>query len=264
MIVAGCDVGSLTAKAVILSDDKLLAGQIMPVSATVEDSAQKVMGAALEAAGMGFSDLARVLCTGYGRFSVSFARENVSEISCHGMGAHFVNPDVRTVIDIGGQDCKVVCIDSEGYVTDFLMNDKCAAGTGRSLEILSAAIGLSLEELGPVSLSAKNPLAVNNRCSIFMEQEVLKHLYRKKRKPDIAAGINDAVARRVAALARSVTVKEKVALTGGVSKNPGVAARLSQLLGVSFATLPVDAQLMGALGAAVFARTGKLPSAGGN
>jgi predicted CoA-substrate-specific enzyme activase len=254
MIVAGCDVGSLTAKAVILNDGGIIASTIIRDRPTPVESATAVMGEALRDAGLKLEEIAVCCSTGYGRNSIPFAAMNMSEISCHGLGAFWADGSIRTVIDIGGQDCKVISVDAGGMVKDFIMNDKCAAGTGRSLEILSKTIGISLERLGPVSLRSWRPARITNKCSIFMELEVLQYMYKKKRTADIAFGINEAVAKRVAALANMVQLVENVAITGGVSKNVGVVRMLENLLEIRFKKLPVDPQIIGALGAAVFAR----------
>jgi predicted CoA-substrate-specific enzyme activase len=253
MIVAGCDVGSLTACAVILRDGKILGGRIIPVRPTALLSANAVMGEALKAAGLAPEQIDLCCATGYGRFSIPFAGINYSEISCHGLGAFFAAPSIRTVIDIGGQDCKVLRVDGEGLVEDFVMNDKCAAGTGRSLELLAAAVSLSLSELGSLAGKSKGPFSINNRCSIFMEEEVLFQVRKKRKTKDIAFAINQAVAKRVAALAAKVKTAPAYAITGGVAKNPSVVRQLESLLNIRFTPLPIDPQLVGALGAAVFA-----------
>ncbi len=254
MITAGIDIGSLTAKAVILRDKKIAGYDVMRVRARVNESAEAVLHGALIAAGVSLAQVKYCCSTGYGRFEIPYSQMNMSEISCHGRGAHWVRPTVRTVIDIGGQDCKIVCLDADGQVKSFLMNNKCAAGTGRSLELLSRSIGLSLQRLGPLSLRSRRKLQISNKCSIFMEMEVLQHLYKRKRRADIAYAINSAVAQRVVQMAHTQPIEDEVCITGGVSKNIGVVHILEELLGVHFCTLPVDPQIMGALGAAVFAR----------
>jgi (R)-2-hydroxyacyl-CoA dehydratese activating ATPase len=256
MIVAGCDVGSLTAKAVILNDTGIITSKIIRDKPTPVQSATAVMEEALQNAGLKFDEINSCCSTGYGRHSIPFAGMNMSEISCHGLGAFWAEGSIRTVIDIGGQDCKVISIDTGGMVRDFIMNDKCAAGTGRSLEILSKTIGISLERLGPVSLRSWKPARITNKCSIFMELEVLQYIYKKRRTADIAYGINEAVAKRVASLANMIQLNENVAITGGVSKNIGVVRMLEKMLDIRFKHLPVDPQIIGALGAAVFALNG--------
>jgi len=253
MIVAGCDVGSLTAKAVIMKENDIIAAKIIRGEKTPQLSARAVMEDALKIAGLVLENINYCCSTGYGRHSNPFALMNMSEISCHAMGACWAEKSIRTVIDIGGQDCKVISLDHNGMVKDFIMNDKCAAGTGRSLEILSRNIGVPLEKLGHLSMKSWKPASITNKCSIFMELEVLQHLYKKRKVADIAAGINEAVAKRVFALCRSIPMQASVAITGGVSKNIGVVKNLEFLLDFKFKRLSVDPQIIGALGAAVFA-----------
>jgi predicted CoA-substrate-specific enzyme activase len=253
MIAAGCDVGSLTAKAHIMNEKGTLASEIIRVKSTNINSANEVMEKALASARLRFSDLDCCCSTGYGRYEIPFAKMNMSEISCHGLGAFHADPSIRTVIDIGGQDCKVILIDANGNIRDFIMNDKCAAGTGRSLEILARTIGVKLEELGSLAVKSKKPINITNKCSIFMELEVLNHLYTRKRLKHIACGIADAVAKRVVGLAKAIEIEDNVCITGGVSKNPGVVRQLAYHMNRSFKSLPVDPQIIGALGAACYA-----------
>lgn len=245
--------GSLTAKAYIMNEKGVLAGEIIRVRSTNIDSATDVMEKALAKARLHFSDLDSCCSTGYGRYEIPFARMNMSEISCHGLGAFMADQSIRTVIDIGGQDCKVILIDSTGNVRDFIMNDKCAAGTGRSLEILARTIGVDLKKLGDLAVKSKKPINITNKCSIFMELEVLNHLYTRKKLKHIACGIADAVAKRVASLAKSIDVEKNICITGGVSKNPGVVRQLAYHMNTSFKSLTVDPQIIGALGAACYA-----------
>lgn len=254
MLATGIDIGSLTAKAVVLEDGTVRCAHIMRVKPRPVDSARAVLDAVLTASGACMQDIGACCATGYGRMEIPFATMQVSEISCHALGAHFTDPAIRTVIDIGGQDCKVIALDEQGMVKSFIMNEKCAAGTGRCLEILAKAIGVDLSDLGPLSLKSRKPVPITNKCSIFMELEVLQHFYRKAKLRDIAAGINLAVARRVAALAKTMEVLPEICLTGGVSKNAGVASGLQRIMDIRFRPLDSDPQLMGALGAAVFAR----------
>lgn len=253
MIVAGCDVGSLTAKAFIINEKGTMAGEIIRVRSTTIDSATEVMEKALTTANLRFSDLDCCCSTGYGRYEIPFARINMSEISCHGLGAFWVDRSIRTIIDIGGQDCKIILIDADGNVRDFIMNDKCAAGTGRSLEMLAKTIGVDFENLGDLAVKSKKPISITNKCSIFMELEVVNHLYARKKLKHIACGIVDAVAKRVASLAKTIDIEDNLCITGGVSKNSGVVRQLSCHMNSSFKPLPVDPQLIGAMGAAVYA-----------
>jgi len=256
LLFGGIDVGSLTAKALVLEGDKVLGWNNIRVLPNPVESAKKVMGELLEKLGLKRDDVI-AFATGYGREKVveaGFAKEHVSEISCHAKGAFWLNPRVRTVIDIGGQDAKVIRIDERGRLVNFVMNDKCAAGTGRFLEIQARALGLKLEELGGMTFIAKNPVEITARCSIFAQTEVLHYLQRGFSREDIAAGVNKAMAQRVYYLAMRVGVEREVALAGGVAKNRGVVRELEKLLNLKFVELRMDPQLIGALGAAIFAK----------
>jgi len=186
MLSAGCDIGSLTAKAVILKDNALLGSQIINVAPSAVESADAVMGQLLLRLNLELSDLDSICSTGYGRHEISFANLQQSEISCHARGAYHSNPRVRSVIDIGGQDCKVIALDAQGRIDEFVMNDKCAAGTGRSLEMLAKTLNLSLDELASLALRSWRPVEISNKCSIFMELEVLDAIYQRRKTRHIA------------------------------------------------------------------------------
>ncbi len=253
MIVAGCDVGSLSAEAVLLEDGAILGSEIILVRPTAEQSARDVMDKLLDRLGLSYDDIGFAVATGYGRETIPFANANLSEISCHARGAHFLVPSIRTVIDVGGQDCKAIRVGEDGSVDDFVMNDKCAAGTGRSLELNSEALGVAVSEIGPISLEAKEAIVITSQCSIFTELEIMHLLMEGRSTADIAAGINQAMSRRVKMLAGRVGIKNDVGITGGVSKNVGVVKCLEEMLNVKFVGFPEDPQIMGALGAAIFA-----------
>lgn len=253
MIVAGCDVGSLTAEAVIMENGAIIGSEIIRVRHKAEDSAKDVMDSVLGDVNLSYDDIDFIVSTGYGRETIPFVNDNVSEISCHGKGAHWLIPNIRTVIDVGGQDCKVIRVSDEGVLEDFVMNDKCAAGTGRSLEIMAEALGVEIDQLGPLSLEASETITITSQCSIFTEMEIMHLLMEEKSVADIAAGINDAMARRVKMLVGRVGLKKDIGLTGGVSKNVGVVKFLENMLGADFVEFPEDPQIVGALGAALFA-----------
>jgi (R)-2-hydroxyacyl-CoA dehydratese activating ATPase len=254
MIVAGCDVGSLTTKAVILNRKSILGQAIISSTFRPEESAREVMDTALASSGLSMKDIEFCVGTGYGRDRIPFVGKAVSEIACHAKGSHWLMPSVRTVVDIGGQDCKAIKLDARGNVLKFFTNDKCAAGTGRFLEVMAKILGVSLDELGQLSAQAKNPLHLASTCTVWAQAEVIHHLNAKMSKADIASAINQAMSGRVAILARSVGIEKDVCMTGGVAKNIGVVASLEKLLNVTIRRLKVDPQLIGALGAAVFAR----------
>lgn len=253
MITVGIDIGSITAKGVIIKDNMLLASDIMRAKTTAMQSAEIVFKKILDLSGISNKDIDRCCSTGYGRYEIPFADMNKSEISCHGLGAYWSDNTIRSIIDIGGQDCKVIEIDENGFVKDFAMNEKCAAGTGRCLEILAESLGISLDELGSLSLKSNGKLEISNKCSIFMELDVMHHLYSNKKKKDIAFSINKAVAKRIIQLSHAVRLTSNLCITGGVSKNIGIVSVLENLLHSKFTPLKYDPQLMGAIGAAVFA-----------
>lgn len=253
MIVAGCDVGSSTVKAVVVVDGSLRSTAIDKITATPVESAHEILQQALCSAGLCLDDLDCCCGTGYGRFELPFADLNMSEISCHGLGAFASDNSIRTIIDIGGQDCKVISVDEEGRVNDFIMNDKCAAGTGRTLEILSRLIDVPVESLGSLSSKSRKPVEITNKCGIFMELDVINALAAGKKKKDIASGLSDSVARRAVALAASMDTKPGICVTGGVAKNISVIRQLEKKLNCKMKSLRVDSQIIGALGAALFA-----------
>ncbi|MBW1848530.1 MAG: 2-hydroxyglutaryl-CoA dehydratase [Deltaproteobacteria bacterium] len=253
MIVAGCDVGSLSAEAVIMENGTIIGSEIIRVRPKAEQSAKDVMDKLLTRLNFSYNDIRFTVATGYGRENISFADDNVSEISCHGKGAHFLVPSIKTVVDVGGQDCKAIRVSSNGALEDFVMNDKCAAGTGRSLELNAESLGVDVSELGPLSLEATDTITITNQCSIFTEMEIMHLLMEDKSVVNIAAGINEAMARRVKMLVGKVGVKKDIGITGGVSKNIGVVKYLENMLETDFVEFPEDPQIIGALGAALFA-----------
>ncbi len=253
MIVAGCDVGSLSAEAVLLENGTIIGSEIIRVRPKAAQSAKDVMDRLLNRLKLTYDDIGFTAATGYGRENIPFADDNISEISCHGKGAHFLVPGIKTVIDVGGQDCKAIRVDENGVLEDFVMNDKCAAGTGRSLELNSEALGVEISELGPLSLESTKTIAITNQCSIFTELEIMHLLMEDESTADIAAGINEAMSRRVKLLVGRVGIEKDIGITGGVSKNIGVVKCLERMLDTKFVAFSEDPQIIGALGAAVFA-----------
>jgi predicted CoA-substrate-specific enzyme activase len=247
-------VGSLTAKAVVLNDRKILSYAIQRSTSRPEESACSVMEKALEEASLSFHDIRYAVATGYGRDQISFTNEAVSEISCHSRGVLWLMPGIQMVIDIGGQDCKAIKLDKDGRVVKFTTNDKCAAGTGRFLEVMAKLLGLSLEDLGELSAKARNPMDLAAACTVWAQTEVIHHLNNNTTIEDIVAAVNQAMAKRVAMIANSLGVERNACITGGVAKNAGVVNYLEKLLGVKLKKPPrVDPQVIGALGAAVLA-----------
>jgi predicted CoA-substrate-specific enzyme activase len=254
MIVAGCDVGSLTGKAVILNNGEILSYSIVPTTPKPERTARNAMDEALQRANLSLDDLEFIVGTGYGRVKIPFANSEISELSCHGKGAHSLEPSIRTIIDVGGQDCKVIKVDKFGKILDFAMNDKCAAGTGRFLEVMAKTLELKLEELGPISLEAKSQAKITAQCSVFAETEVVSLMADGIEVADIVAGIHDSIASRIMSLVYRVGLEKELTITGGVAKNVGVVTYLEKRLGVTTTKLSIDPQLMGALGAALTAK----------
>jgi (R)-2-hydroxyacyl-CoA dehydratese activating ATPase len=252
---AGCDVGSTTGKAVILHEGKIVAGAIVDSQIDPELTARDALGEAL-AQVPGVNDIEKLdylVGTGYGRTEVPFANENISEITCHAVGAHFCEPGIKTIVDIGGQDVKAISLNEDGTVREFAMNDKCAAGTGRFFEAMARIFQMSIEEFSELSLKAKKRIPITAQCSVFAETEVVSLIAKRNAPADIAGGIQTAVAKRVFTLARRVGVVPKVTVTGGCAKNKALALELKRILKEEIVPLSYDPQLMGALGAAVLA-----------
>lgn len=253
-LVAGCDVGSLTSKAVIMNGKKIVGSSIIRSKARPEESAQAAMDRALENAAVEMSQIAYVVGTGYGRDKIPFLNEARSEIACHGKGAHWMVPTVKTVIDIGGQDCKAVKLNEFGAVENFITNDKCASGTGRFLEVMADVLNIGIDELGDLSARARSPIMLASTCTVWAQADVIKYLNSGYSIADIGAGINSAMAKRVAILANTVKVEKEICMTGGVAKNSGVVSTLEKILGYRIRKIRrADPQLAGAIGAAVFA-----------
>lgn len=255
MIVAGCDIGSLTAKAVLMESGKVISSAVVQAKNKPSASAEQVMQMALEGANLQQDSIAYVVGTGYGRTQIPFVDSVESEISCHARGARHLMPSARMVIDIGGQDAKATLMDENGKVARYLYNDKCASGTGRFLEIMAQALELPLDEMGSISACAKEKLTISNQCVIFAETEVISLLNEGKEIPDIVNALHCAMAKRVAAMARSIGIEKDVVMTGGVAKNSGVFQALSEALNIQLKAFNgADPQIIGALGAALYAR----------
>ncbi|HON79720.1 MAG TPA: acyl-CoA dehydratase activase [Spirochaetota bacterium] len=253
---AGCDIGSTTGKVVVMDDEGIVASTIIPREVDPEETARKALYDVMASID-GISDLkdfVYLIGTGYGRAEIPFAHENISEISCHAMGAFYCNSAVKTIVDIGGQDIKGIAVDDDGSVLEFAMNDKCAAGTGRFYEAMSRIFNTDLESFSDLSLQAKKMVPVTAQCSVFAETEVISLLARKTSPSDVAAGIQNAVGKRCFTLLKRVGVRDKVTVTGGCAKNRGLIKELNRILKTEIISLSEDPQLMGALGAAIFAR----------
>ncbi len=254
MIVGGCDIGSATGKAVVMKDGVVVSYSITPATVKPDVTARKAMDEALQKAGLSkLEDLDYVVGTGYGRLRVDFANENISEISCHARGAQWLLPTVRTVVDIGGQDCKVMSITEKGKVLEFVMNDKCAAGTGKFYEAMARTLHITLEQLSTLGLDARKPAVISSQCSVFAESEVITLINEDIELADIIAGLNNSVAGRLSGMVGRVGLVQDVVLTGGCAKNDSLSRALEQRLKVKIKKLPMDPQIAGAVGAAVIA-----------
>ena len=251
--VAGVDVGSTQTKAVILDEDRVVVGRaLLDMETSMATVAQDAFRAALDEAGIEESKVAYVAGTGYGRYKVTFGREQVTEISCHARGAVTLFPKTRTVIDIGGQDTKAIRVGPDGRVEDFMMNDKCAAGTGRFLGAASYALEMALSDLGPLALTATQPVRITTTCTVFAESEIISHLAKGHLPEDVLMGVHRAIASRTAALARRVGIESEVTFTGGVSRNSAMIQLLQDELHAPL-NVSSEAHFCGALGAALFA-----------
>ena len=248
----GIDIGSTASKCVIMADGKdIVAKALIPVGAGTSGP-QRAINAVLEEAGMKREDMDYILATGYGRNSLEdFADHQMSELSCHAKGASFLFPEVRTVIDIGGQDVKVMRVDN-GAMTNFQMNDKCAAGTGRFLDVMARILEVDVNDLGTLGSQSTKYVGISSTCTVFAESEVISQLSKETDKRDIINGIHMSVAGRVAGLAHRVGVQDQVVMTGGVAQNSGIVKALEDQLGHKVHTSPLT-QYVGALGAALFA-----------
>ena len=253
MYVMGIDSGSTSTNAVIMDQDrKIKAFSVVRTGAKSGVSAERALNDVLEKAGLTREDISWIVSTGYGRVSIEFADENVTEISCHGKGAHYFNPKIRTILDIGGQDSKAIRLNENGEVKDFVMNDKCAAGTGRFLEMIARTLEVSLDELGAIALTSREKIEITSMCSVFAESEVISLIANNKEKADIADGVCHAIANKASGLLRRVGMEPEFMMTGGVAKNPGVVRAVEEKIG-SKLYICEEPEIVGAAGAAVYA-----------
>ncbi len=252
---AGVDVGSTQTKAVILCDTGavgIVARALVDTGANVQKAAENGFLAACREAGISPNQVGFVMGTGYGRYKITFGNAQMTEISCHARGAHFLFPSTRTVIDMGGQDSKAISIGESGQVLDFVMNDKCAAGTGRFLSNAGDVLGISLDEIGPLSLRGTHPVKIATVCTVFVESDILSYLAQGKKPEDILCGVHLAIAKRTVSLARRVPIEPQITLTGGVARNIGMVKALEEVLAAKL-QVSEEAHYTGAIGAALFA-----------
>jgi bzd-type benzoyl-CoA reductase Q subunit len=257
VITSGLDVGSVSSQAVLLADGKLYAYSNMRTGSDSPDSAMKAINWAMETTGLKLEDIKYTVGTGYGRVNVPFSQRAITEIACHARGGNFMyGPSVRTILDMGGQDCKAIHCDERGKVTNFLMNDKCAAGTGRGMEVFADLLGVSINDVGDLSLKVdKEPPPVSSTCVVYAKTEATGLLREGWPKNKVLAAYCSAMAHRIITLLERIGVEKDFAITGGIAKNVGVITRLEKEVGVPIMrTDEYDTQIAGALGAALFAK----------
>ena len=257
IITAGIDVGSVSSQAVIAVDGGIYSFNNMRTGSNSPDSATKAIEGAMKDTGMTLNDIHFVVGTGYGRVNVPFAHKAVTEIACHARGANFMGgPEIRTILDMGGQDCKAIHCDEKGKVTNFKMNDKCAAGTGRGMEVMADLLHVPITEVGDMSFRVdQEPKPVSSTCVVFAKSEAMALLRDGWSKERVLAAYCSAMAHRVVSLLQSVGVQQKFFITGGIAKNRGVVERLEKEIGITAVKTKYDSQIAGALGAALFAKT---------
>jgi (R)-2-hydroxyacyl-CoA dehydratese activating ATPase len=249
---AGVDVGSTQTKAILVDErQEIVARALTDTGANVIRAADRAFEEVLRNAGVEREKVAYVVGTGYGRYKVTFGDAQITEISCHARGAAHLFPNTRTVIDMGGQDAKGIKVGEGGDVKDFVMNDKCAAGTGRFLATAAESLGLSLDDIGEISLKARTPVRLTTVCTVFVESDIMSYLAQGKKVEDILGGVHSAIAARTISLVRRVGIEEEVTFTGGVSHNIGMVQALEEKLGIKL-NVSSDSHFVGALGASLF------------
>lgn len=250
---AGVDVGSTQTKAALVEASAGIVGRVLvDTGANVTKAAEHAFAVLCAEAGVEARDVGFVVGTGYGRYKIAFGNAQMTEISCHARGAHHVFPNTRTVIDMGGQDSKAIRVGGSGEVLDFVMNDKCAAGTGRFLANAAEVLGISLDEVGPLSLRATRPVKITTVCTVFVESDILSYLAQGKKAEDILGGVHLAIAKRTVSLARRISMEPSITMTGGVARNEGMVRALEDVLGVKL-QVSTESHFTGAIGAALFA-----------
>jgi predicted CoA-substrate-specific enzyme activase len=259
---AGIDVGSTQTKGIIIDQERRIVARALGMTgANVTRAGQNCFDEALKLANLKREDVHYIVGTGYGRYKVTFGDAQITEISCHARGAKFLFPNTRTVIDMGGQDAKGIKVGDDGDVKDFVMNDKCAAGTGRFLANAAEALLLGLDDIGEISLKAKNPVRLTTVCTVFVESDIMSYLAQNKKVEDILGGVHSAIAARTISLVRRVGIEPEITFTGGVSRNLGMVRGLEEKLGMPLNVSP-DSHFVGALGASLFALERALAAAG--
>lgn len=255
MITAGIDIGSTTTKAVVLGDGDIFSYALQPTGMEISSISHQVLMEALDKVGLKFEDVDSIVATGYGRISIPFATTTITEITCNAAGVHHLYPNASLVVDIGGQDSKVIKIDGQGRVMQFAMNDKCAAGTGKFLEVAAQTLGVPVSEIGAISMQSENKATISSTCTVFAQTEIVSLIARQTNKEDIAAGLHESIVSRVYGLISSVNPdpQAEVVLTGGVAKNTAIVKLLERMLARKI-SVPDNPQIVTAMGAAILAK----------
>lgn len=253
-LFAGIDIGSMTTKCVIMGQADIIGRLVIATDSDPKNSGIEAIESLLNEKGLKRSDLSRIVGTGYGRISLDFFDHTATELTCHATGVRYLNSDAEGIIDIGGQDSKVIKLKPDGSIMDFVLNDRCAAGTGHFLEVMSKALKQDIETFGNLYTKSENPCPINSTCTVFAESEVISLTAQGKSKTDIAAGLHQSIAKRVGNMANRLGLKENIAFVGGVAKNSGMKKALEDHLGVNFIQISEDPQITGAIGAAVIAK----------
>jgi (R)-2-hydroxyacyl-CoA dehydratese activating ATPase len=253
-LFAGIDLGSMTTKCVIMDGTVMLASTVIYTDAEPKKAGVAVLDSVLEKIGADRTNISYIVGTGYGRISLDFFNHTATELTCHAAGVRVVNPDVEGIIDIGGQDSKAIKLKPDGTILDFVLNDRCAAGTGRFLEVMARALRLEMEEFSSLYEKSLNPCPINSTCIVFAESEVISLVAHGHTKTDIAAGLHQSIAKRVGNMAKRLGIGNNAAFVGGVAKNASMRKALEDYMGIGFIPVSIDPQITGALGAAIIAR----------
>jgi (R)-2-hydroxyacyl-CoA dehydratese activating ATPase len=252
MYTLGIDIGSTTSKCILLQDGEKIIGKSLLIGGMGTDSPMNAMNQILEGCNVSTYDIAMTIVTGYGRNNFGFGDGEVSELTCHALGGQFVFPGLRSIIDIGGQDAKVIILTKDGRMSNFVMNDKCAAGTGRFLDVMANILQMNIDDFDACAAKSENPASISSTCTVFAESEVISQLANGVKREDLIAGICASVASRVSALARRAGVMPRLCMSGGVARNGAVRRALEESLEMEIEVDPL-AQYFGAIGAAIYA-----------
>jgi len=253
MITIGIDLGSRMSKIIVLKDDKILYSNVVDTGVNPKKVSETLLNDALKNTSLSKADITKIYSTGYGRNIVPFSDKRISEISCHARGANYFFPEARTIIDIGGQDSKIILVDEQGHVKDFVMNDRCAAGTGKFLEVTATTLETTIDELGGISQTSTDKININSTCVVFAESEIIGLIAEGFEKPDIINAVHRSIAKRTKNLTPQLHWQKPIVFTGGVAKNTGMQIAISEIMGAEV-IVPDNSFITGALGAAIFAK----------